>query len=99
MNKTIYAIINNTEYVFTSWKEYHAATFNPENVPTYTTDFRITGSDYASRKAAAREIAVDISLNQCGGLSWNECALLANKLETIGKRYGLLEELRENGLI
>lgn len=99
MKKIIYAIINDTEYIFESWEAYHAATFSPENRPTFATDFTITGSDYASRKAAARDIAVDISLNQCGGLSWYEYALLTNKLETIGRRYGLLEELRENCLI
>ena len=99
MKKIIYAIINDTEYIFTSSEDFHAATFSPESRPTFATDFKITGSDYASRKAAARDIAVDISLNQCGGLSWYECTLLADKLEAIGRRYGLLEELRENCLI
>lgn len=97
----IYAIIDNTEYVFNSWRDYNTATFSPAVAAEvdYITDFIVRGSDYKTRKAAARDIAVEISNRQCGGLSWYEVMLLQNKLETIGKRYGLLTELRENCMI
>lgn len=97
----IYAIIDNNENIFDTWEDYYRATFSPEIAEkvTFITDFTVRGKDYKARKAAAREIAIDISLNQCGGLSWYESTLLTDKLETLGKRYGLLEELRENCMI
>ena len=97
----IYAIIDNTEYVFNSWSEYNTFTFSPAVAAEvdYITDFTVKGSDYKTRQAAARDICIDISNRQCGGLSWYEVMLLQGKLETLGKRYGLLTELRENAMI
>lgn len=55
---------------------------------------------YAERKNAAREKAMRyqntiIEFN----LSWGEMAELQAMFERLGKRYGLLQEFKENGII
>lgn len=94
----IYAVINGKETLFDTWAEVHTATFSPATEYRIITDFVVRGKDYASRKECARDIGVAVSYTNEGGLSWGEVAALQDKLETIGKRYGLLEEFRENAL-
>ena len=54
---------------------------------------------YEKAKAAAREKAVDFS-NSCGemNLSYADLVEIGNEFRTLGKRYGLLREFRENGI-
>lgn len=57
-------------------------------------------TNYEKAKATAREKAVDFS-NTCGemNLSYADLAEIGNKFRTLGKRYGLLREFRENGIL
>lgn len=95
----IFASINGNSYTFDTWSEYHAATFSPDNRPDFVTDFTTRGKDYNSRKESARTIAQDFQHYEQGGLTWSEYNAITGKLEALGKRYGLLKEYRENGII
>ena len=54
---------------------------------------------YAERKANARQIAIDWQ-NEASeqDLSYGELAEAGNNFHKLGKRYGLLNEFRENGI-
>lgn len=55
---------------------------------------------YRKRKAEAREQAQQLQKRMSEeSLSYDGLAVLQDYLQTLGKRYGLLKEFRENGLI
>lgn len=60
---------------------------------------KISGKTYAEKKESARQLAIDYQLTDCGGLSWGELATISSYFETIGARYGLITEYRENAII
>lgn len=54
---------------------------------------------YAVRKAEVREEAIDWQLDfENHDYSWGELADWQTYFETLGRRYGLLTEFRENGI-
>ena len=56
--------------------------------------------NYKEYKAQARQKAIDWQLSQGSEpMSWGEAAMWANYFYTMGKRYGLLKEFKENGII
>ena len=59
----------------------------------------VSGKTYAERKENLRQLAVEIQLQDCGGLSYEEEAILCDFFKKQGKRYGLLREFEENGII
>ena len=95
----IFATINDNSMLFSTWEQFHTATFSPLTTVYYSTDFSISGADYQSRKEAARTLAIEFQNNDRGGLTWSEYNLICNFFEKVGKRYGLLTEYRENGLL
>ena len=55
---------------------------------------------YRELKEAAREQAIDFQLSHSDhSYSWGELVELTNHFEKLGKRYGLLKEFKENGII
>ena len=57
-------------------------------------------TNYERRKAAARQKAVDWQLGFAEhNYSYAELAAAQAYFETLGRRYGLLTEFRENGII
>ena len=56
---------------------------------------------YQLKKQRARDLAIDWQLNNAGkpGQSWQWCAEWAARWERIGRKYGLLKEFKENGII
>lgn len=77
---------------------FHAATFSPD-IEYEILPFKISGKTYAERKNAARQLAIDYQYTNCGGLSCMELSRINNYFETIGARYGLITEYRENAII
>ena len=64
--------------------------------------FRLTGNTYAERKDAARGVAMQLfALESIAdyGLSYGEWADVGAVFEKWARRYGLVEEFRENGII
>lgn len=55
---------------------------------------------YAARKESARNKIIALqNLLSVLALSWGELADIQNDIEKLGRRYGLLTELREEGII
>jgi hypothetical protein len=55
---------------------------------------------YAKRKEAVRQEAIDWQLEQSEkSSSYMEIAEQSNRFENLGRRYGLLTEFRENGIL
>ena len=74
-------------------------TFNPECETLTTINFALSGYGYKKKKEAARNIAVEWSnIGDVSGLSWFDICHISEWFSTIGKRFGLLSEFRENGL-
>lgn len=56
--------------------------------------------DYAKRKAAAWErIISQLETASVTPLSWGELADIQAAIERLGRRYGLLRELKREGII
>lgn len=77
---------------------FHAATFSPD-IEYEILPLKISGKTYAERKNAARQLAIDYQYMDCGGLSCMELSIIQSYFETIGARYGLITEYRENAII
>ena len=57
-------------------------------------------NSYNGLKAAARTYALEWQLTFGDNpMSWSELADACQRFYTLGKRYGLLKEFRENGII
>ena len=54
---------------------------------------------FSDRKGFLRELAIEIQDEDCGGLSYEEEAVLRDFFAKQGARYGLLREFRENAII
>ena len=94
----ILARINDEPRLFDTWDELHAATFCPDCDVEIVTDFRLHGKTYAERKAEAHDIAVEYSYNFPVGISYGELFAIDAIFEKWGRRYGLLQEFRENAI-
>ena len=61
--------------------------------------FSTSCGDYIGRKSYIRDVAVQWSQCDSSGLYISDYARIANWFTTQGKRFGLLKEFRENGII
>lgn len=95
----ILAKINGNSSIYYSWDVYHRDTFNPDTEIDAIIELgRIKGRNYSEKKAHARDIAIEYSNNSWEGLYQSEMIEIENYFETIGKRFGLLTEFRENAI-
>lgn len=80
--------------------EYYRDTFNPYAETLYILPFKVSGETYQERKESARNLAIDFQYNNDGDtdiqLSYYELGTIGKFFETVGRRYGLLREFREN---
>ena len=59
-----------------------------------------TKTTYARKKASARQEAIDWQIDFSNhNYSYRELAESAEHFEKLGRRYGLLKEFRENGIL
>lgn len=57
-------------------------------------------NSYQKQKAAVREKAIDWQADFCmDSYSWEELADWYDYFEKLAKRYGLIKEFKENGII
>ena len=94
---------NAQEWIYNSWDEYHKDTFNPACEKIALVDFRTHGKTYAERKESLYDIAIEFLLATASSgaspsLSYGEWNTVSTWFETMGRRYGLLSEFRENGM-
>lgn len=95
----IFAVVDNTASLFNMWSDYHAATFSPDCTISACIPLQLHGSTYAARRESLRTITQDIQSADNGGMSYGEIAILDNWISTNARRYGLLTELRQEGII
>ena len=78
---------------------FHSKTFSPY-IEYQLLPLKISGKTYAERKNAARDLAIEYqTITDCGGLSYLELSTIQSYFENIARRYGLIKEYRENGII
>lgn len=95
----IFAVIDDTASIFDTWPQYHAATFSPDCTISACIPLQLHGSTYAARRESLRTIAQDIQTADNDGMSYSEAATLADWFTTNARRYGLVTEFRDNGII
>ena len=79
--------------------EWQKDTFSPITKNIKTLDFKLSGKTYQEKQSSLRDLAIDWQLN-FASLSWSylELAEIQNYFLENGKRYGLLQEFKENGI-
>lgn len=102
-NTMIYSVLkaNGDEkaFLFFSYPEYHAATFNPEIEEICFIELgRLHGKTYREKQAAIQAKAIDYSNNQYPGLSWGELSDIQEYFERYGRRYGLISEFNAEAI-
>ena len=88
-------------YCFQNWDKYNTATFSPTVETLALIELKASGKTYAERQASAIRLALDFQEAENDadiGLSYMECVNISNAFYEIGKRCGLLNEFRGNGL-
>ena len=81
--------------------EYFNGTFSPYTEIVAVIPFEIRGKTYAERKENFRMLVLDFMTADAeaqGGLSYYEWALIGNYFKKNAKRYGLIDEFKENGI-
>lgn len=81
-----------------AWDKYHSDTFSPLTEHIAFIEFKLTGNDYQSRKRSCENIAVEWSHADTSGLYMSELIDISDWFYKNGKRYGLLNEFRENAI-
>lgn len=87
---------------YESWLDWHSDTFSPDTEVLLIIDFKVSGTNYTARKENVRDKARDFqSLFSLYGvsLSYSELAIFGDYFTTQGRRYGLLREFREAGIL
>ena len=80
-------------------EELHTLQFNPETETRYITAFKARSKDEAREIARTFHYMDAETVNNDGeALSMNEFFIIVNKLEKLGRRFGLLREFKENGI-
>lgn len=82
--------------LYSCYEDFFNDTFSPLCEVLSVIEFRLHGKTYHEKATAARDLAVEYSLTNYPGLSWGEVAKVQGYFEKIGRRYGLLNEFREN---
>lgn len=82
--------------LYDSWDRYHADTFSPLTEDISFVDFNVHGNDYQSRKNSLRDIAIEWSNCTDINLYMSELYRIEDWFERMARRYGLLQEFREN---
>lgn len=78
---------------------YYNVTFSPDTKEVALITFRVSGKTYQERKEDVRQKAIDFQMHNFPGLFWGEIMWITDWFEEQARRYGLLEEFRENAII
>ncbi len=96
----IIAKINGISILMNDKREFNIRTGNGTNKDiTNIIDFTIHGNSYKEQKNSLRELAIEYQCSDFDNLSYLELAIITGYFHKNGKRYGLLEEFIENGII
>jgi len=89
-----------SNYEESGYKLWFEETFSPNTKNIKILDFKIHGKNYQERKNSLEELAKDWE-NNFAFLSWTyrELAEIQDYFYKNGKKYGLLQEFKENAII
>ena len=85
--------------LFTDYETYYNATYSPDVETVEIIPSSIKGKTYADKKNFFRDLAIKYSNADLGGISYGETAIITGFFEKNARRFGLLNELRENCII
>lgn len=105
----LFVIIQDTEtnittiHSFNSYSDLIKTAFSPAALTLWSIDTNKPpkGKTYSIKKSCLRSKAINFSYimgNVDNGISWNELISIQAYFYKYGKRYGLLKELRANGI-
>ena len=85
-------------WIYTNYSEFFSDTFNPDCKKIFLMELKVSGKNYAERKADLESKAIDYSnfMSEIYPISWGEIAEIENFFATNGKRYGLLTVFHKN---
>lgn len=86
---------------YDSMDAYIRDTFSPEWGQDYLIEFKVRGRSYAEKKNHVRNLAVEMSTLPLDtwDVPWFAEGDITEWFETMGRRYGLVREFTENGII
>lgn len=93
----LYRYENGRSGVVYSYDELHTATFEPSEYDLLILDGS-HGKTYKERKASIEEQAIDYSYMFDIPRSWYDIMNIGDYFTTYGKRYGLMEDFKENAI-
>ena len=67
--------------------------------PISLIDFKVKGRTYAEKKNSLRQVAIEYTNAECGGMFMSEYAKVGRWFALMGKRYGLDDEFINEGVI
>lgn len=85
--------------LYYSWSDFFTDTFSPATEIYKEILFKVSGKTYTEKQESLRQLAIDYQLSNAYGLSCGEYAEITNFFEKNAKRYGLIKEFKENGII
>ena len=88
-----------TENLFYCWGDVHRALFSPDVEQLAIIEFKTHGKTYAERRENLHNLAVEFSNTCTGDLYYSDVENIICWFEKNGKRYGLMKELKENGIV
>jgi hypothetical protein len=85
--------------LYSTYEPYIKETFSPECEELNLIELKVKGKTYSERKNCLEELAKSYQVIASEiELSYEELYLPGNFFESNGKKYGLLQEFRENGI-
>ena len=80
-------------------EDYARDIFSPLVEPLTVIDFSVKGKNYRERQSSVETTARDFQAADIGGLYMSDYARIGEWFTTQGKRYGLIKEFHENGIV
>lgn len=86
---------------YSDYDQWFKDTFPPDTQVSIIIDLHVHGKTYAERKDDVRNKAIDFQrlFEFNVPMAWSELAEWGDYFSTQGKRFGLLSEFRENGIL
>ena len=87
---------------YSDYEEWFKETFPPDTQVSVIIDLHVHGDTYEKRKDDVRNKAIDFQRlfgEYSVPMSWTELAMWGEYFEKQGRRYGLVAEFRENGIL
>lgn len=85
--------------IYYNWELWFKDTFSPATEIIAMILFKISGKTYAEKKESLKQVALTYQVSSPINLSYGEIASINYFFEKNAKRYGLLKEFKENGII